>query len=441
MSFDDDSDFCESEIEDSGKKEYKLMKQGKHKFKFAENDIMQHTTGIANSRSKSAKHKTNHLALSMYLQTELALVVVQAQPEVEEDPPPIEQNCDELFVHPWTGVAANLPTEWRDREYVGDSGSKLRDRLTRQGFNPIEVNLYGILSAWSFRICSYWYAKKHHGTSFYGYFGKELYQKGNLKTTADILANDIEVKSLKMKEIQCTYNETNASLRNLINQNDKLHKQFNDEILKMQQSTKNHFQRICQEHNKVKSELDIPRKELERCRSEREKQLKQKREAQNETERNKLANFFFFTGKSITAMLNATKNSSLGISGIRRTFHNRNKHWSKIERLLGNLNVLKHMGGDENEAFNRKMDDFHKILISPVTDVINAKKNSKEKRRVEVENDMHVLSEHTTISRFEIPTCFDHFPYFLVKKSIEEDITCFILAEKGKGFIARENCN
>ncbi|KAI3950080.1 hypothetical protein MKW98_008525, partial [Papaver atlanticum] len=143
---------------------------------------MQHATGIASSHSKSAKHKANHLALSRYLETELAPVVVQAQPDIEADPPS-ERNRDELFVYPWMGVVANLPTEWKDGKY-----------------------------------------------------------------------------------------------------NDKLHQKYNDEILKMQQTAKNHFQRICQEHNKVKSELDTQRQELERRREELEK-----REAQNETERNKLA--------------------------------------------------------------------------------------------------------------------------------------------------------
>lgn len=34
----------------------------------------------------------------------------------------------------------------------------------------------------------------------------------------------------------------------------------------------------------------------------------------------------------------------------------------EIERLKGNLNVLKHMGGDEDEAFKKKMDEMGKNL-------------------------------------------------------------------------------
>ncbi|KAI3843497.1 hypothetical protein MKW92_030767, partial [Papaver armeniacum] len=354
MSSDEDSEISESEIDDYGDKEYELMKNGKRKVKFAENifrcpfcqgkkkldylykDIKQHAVGIASSHSKSAKHRANHLALSKHLETELAPLVVQAQPEVE-----VDQNRDELFVYPWVGVVANLPTESNDGKYAGISRSQLKEQFTRQGFNPVKVQplwnkhsahsgsalvifnkglpgfhntiLYGRVEKF-FEADHHgkkdWCAKKHRGTSLYGWVAREddfdggsivaeqLEKIGNLKTAADIvseeerktnqlvskLANDIEVKSMKMEEIECKYNETNLSLSNLVSQNDKLHQKYNDELLKMQQTAKNHFQRICQEHNKVKSELDTQSKELEHRRSELEK-----REARNETERNKLA--------------------------------------------------------------------------------------------------------------------------------------------------------
>ncbi|XP_026377419.1 protein INVOLVED IN DE NOVO 2-like [Papaver somniferum] len=445
MSSDEDSEISESDIDDYGDKEYELMKNGKHKVKFAENvfrcpfcqgkkkldylykDIKQYAVGIASSHGKRAKHRANHLALSKYLETELAPVVVQAHPEVETD-----QNRDELFVYPWVGVVANLPTELNDGKYAGKSGSQLREQFTRQGFNPVKVQPLwnkhcshsgyalvifnkgwpGFHNAMSFEKFfeadhhgkKDWCAKKHRGTSLYGWVAREddfdgesivaeqLEKIGNLKTAADIvseeerktnqlvskLANDIEVKSMKMKEIECKYNETNISLSNLVNQNDKLHKKYNNELLKMQQTAKNHFQRICQEHNKVKSELDTQRKELEHRRSELEKC-----EAQNETERNKLAK---------EKLQNATKNSSLVMASVeqkkadenvfklaedhkreKENLHSRILALEKqldakqaleleIERLKGNLNVLKHMEGDEDEAFNKKMDEMSKNL-------------------------------------------------------------------------------
>ncbi|XP_026385386.1 protein INVOLVED IN DE NOVO 2-like [Papaver somniferum] len=443
MSSDEDSEISEFEIDDYGDKEYELMKNGKRKVKFAENvfrcpfcqgkkkldylykDIKQHAVGIASSRSKSAKHRANHLALSKFLETELAPVVVQAQPEVE-----VDQNCDELFVYPWVGVV-DLPTESNDGKYAGKS--QLTEQFTRQGFNPVKVQplwnkhsgkhsgyalvvfnkgwpgFYNAMLFEKFFEADHhgkkdWCAKKHRRTSLYGWVAREddldggsivaeqLEKIGNLKTAADIvseeerktnqlvskLANDIEVKSMKMKEIECKYNETNISLSNLVSQNDRLHQKYNDELLKMQQTAKNHFPRICQEHNKVKSELDTQRKELEHRRSELEK-----REARNETERNKLAK---------EKLQNATKNSSLVTACVeqkkadenvfklaedhkkeKENLHSRILALEKqldakqaleleIERLKGNLNVLKHMGGDEDAAFNKKMDEMSKHL-------------------------------------------------------------------------------
>ncbi|OVA16517.1 putative domain XH [Macleaya cordata] len=448
-SSDEDSGISESEIEEYGDKSYEELKNGKHKVKISDEtfrcpfcqgkkkrdylykDIMQHATGVASSNSKSFKHKANHWALAKLLEKDLSPVGVPLQSAVETEPP-VERNRDEQFVFPWMGVVVNLPTEWKDGRYVGESGSRLRDQLARQGFNPVKVHPLwnyrghsgtavvvfnkdwpGFHNAMSFEKAFEadhhgkrdWYAKKHHGSSLYGWvardddfnsggiIGEHLRKNGDLKTTADIvaeeerkttklvtkLANDIEVKSMKMKEIECKYNETNLSLKNLMDQNDKLHQTYNEEIRKMQQNAKDHFQRICNEHDKLKSELESQRKELEL----RGKEL-EKREAQNESERNKL---------SEEKRKNAMKNSSLQMATVeqkkadenvlrlaedqkreKETLHKRIIQLEKqldakqaleleIERLKGNLNVLKHMGGgDEDVAFKKKIDEMCKNL-------------------------------------------------------------------------------
>ncbi|MCL7040007.1 hypothetical protein MKW94_012218 [Papaver nudicaule] len=346
------------------------------------------------------------------METELAPVVLQVEPEVEADPP-IVQNQEEIFVFPWMGVVANLPREWKDRKYVGESGP-LWDYRGHSGYALVHfkkdwVGFYNAISFEKFFIKDHhgkqdWYAKKHPETSLYGWMardddygsmnivGEKLKRKGDLKSTDDIvveeerknnilvtkLANDIEVKNTKIREIQCKYNETNMSLSNLMSQNDKLYQNYNDEIIKMQQNAKNHFQRILQERDKVKSEMDTQRKELERRRSELEK-----REAQNEIERNKLAE---------EKLQNDTKNSSLEMASEvqkktdenvlklaedqkkeKEILHNRILALKKkldakqaleleIERLKGNLNVLKHMKGDEDDAFTKKMEEMYKNL-------------------------------------------------------------------------------
>ncbi|RZC75906.1 hypothetical protein C5167_000165 [Papaver somniferum] len=162
--------------------------------------------------------------MSRYPETELAPVVVQAQPDVEADPP-AELNRDELFVYPWMGVVANLPTELKDGKYIGESGSKLRDQFIRQGFNPVKVQplwncrghsgfaivisnkdwpgFHNPMSFEKFFEADHhgkrdWYAKKHYETSLYGWVARDddydagnivaehLRKNGDLKTTADI---------------------------------------------------------------------------------------------------------------------------------------------------------------------------------------------------------------------------------------------------------------
>lgn len=56
------------------------------------------------------------------------------------------------------------------------------------------------------------------------------------------------------------------------------------EIRKIQSSARDHFQRISNEHEKLKSQLESQRKELEMRGAELEK-----REAQNESDRKSLA--------------------------------------------------------------------------------------------------------------------------------------------------------
>lgn len=42
-----------------------------------------------------------------------------------------EVNHDEIFVWPWKGIVANLPAVLNNGRYVGESGSKLRDELSK----------------------------------------------------------------------------------------------------------------------------------------------------------------------------------------------------------------------------------------------------------------------------------------------------------------------
>ncbi|KAK0606041.1 hypothetical protein LWI29_033499 [Acer saccharum] len=46
---------------------------------------------------------------------------------------------DQLFVFPWVGIVANIKTIKKDGKYVGESGSKLRDKFRNKGFDVLKV--------------------------------------------------------------------------------------------------------------------------------------------------------------------------------------------------------------------------------------------------------------------------------------------------------------
>ncbi|KAK9159846.1 hypothetical protein Syun_006187 [Stephania yunnanensis] len=353
-SSEEESEISESEINEYGDVFYKALKNGKHKVKLSDSnfscpfcpgkkkqtymykDLFQHASGVAKgSTSRSNKQKANHLGLAKYLESVLAPTVSSSAP-TDVKAPPKEQKKNELFVYPWVGIVVNLPVELKDGRYVGESGSRLRDDLTRKGFNPVRVHCLwsrhghsgkaivefnkdwpGFNNAMSFEKYFEtnhqgkrdWYARKFRGSNLYGWIargddynsegivGNHLSKSRDLKTIADIVSEDerktdtlvkklattIEDKNRDLKEIEYKYNETHMSLRNLMHENDELHDKYNKEISMMQQSARVHFKKILDEHEKLKSGLDSQRTELEK----RTKELK-KREAQNESQKRKL---------------------------------------------------------------------------------------------------------------------------------------------------------
>lgn len=388
FNWEDGSDISESEMEDYEDKSYERLKNGSYNVKnsdetfncpycpkkrkrdFLYKELLQHAAGVGtcNSKKRSAKDKANHLALVKYLERELAVVpdpsepapgpsqlepgALQPKPEID---PPIDLDHDELFVWPWIGIVVNIPTEFKDGRYVGGSGSKLRDELSRRGFNPVRVHPLwnyrghsgnavvefhkdwpGFHNAISFDKAydaekhgkKDWLASNGTGSGLYAWVaraddyksnnivGEHLRKIGDLRTVSDIMAEEarktsklvsnltslIEDKSRHVKEMECKLNETSIALNNLMDEREKLLQAYNDELKKMELSAREHFQKIFSGHEKLKLQLESQKKELEA----RVQEL-QKREAKNESERNML---------SEEIERNVIKNSSLELAAL-----------------------------------------------------------------------------------------------------------------------------
>ena len=295
----EDTDISESEIEEYEDKSYEELKSGKRKVKLSEEkytcpycpkrkrdyqykELLQHADGVGkgSSQKRSPRDKANHLGLSKYLQKDLSVVAGPSQPVATSDPL-ADCDRDEMFVWPWIGVVVNLPTEWKDGRYVGESGSKLRDQLTRRGFNPTRVHPLwnyrghsgtavvefnkgwsGFNNAMSFEQA---YEADHHGkkdwlasndqkSGLYGWvaraddyksnniIGEHLRKIGDLRTVSDLMADEdrrtsklvsnltnvIEVKQKHLEEMENKFKETANSLSKLVEEKDKLHQAYNE---------------------------------------------------------------------------------------------------------------------------------------------------------------------------------------------------------------------
>ncbi|KAI3809055.1 hypothetical protein L1987_25022 [Smallanthus sonchifolius] len=423
----------------SGKHRVKLSEEtftcpycrNKKKQDYKYKDLLQHATmvGKSDSKKRNSKDKANHLALVRFLEKDVAETSGQSKPEDEIDSL-ADHDGDEMFVYPWKGVVVNLPVELKDGRYVGKSGSNMRDHLTMRGFNPTRVHPLwnfrghsgcavvefnkgwaGFNNAMSFEKA---YEADHHGkrdwkvasdpkTDIYGWvaraddykannlIGEHLRKIGDLRTVSDIMAeedrkanslvssltNVIEVKKRHLEEMESKFFETENSLSKLIAEKDVLHQSYNEEIKKIQVSAREHFQRIFNDHEKIKSQLENQKRELELRGNELEK-----REVVNENERKKL---------SEELEKNAAKNSLLQMASdeqrkadesvmklaedqkrekeelhkkiilLEKQLDAKQAVELEIERLRGQLNVMKHMGDDDLEVI-KKVEDIHKNL-------------------------------------------------------------------------------
>ncbi|TYH67869.1 hypothetical protein ES332_D06G218700v1 [Gossypium tomentosum] len=225
-----------------------------------------------------------------------------------------------------------------------------------------------------------------------GIIGDHLRKIGDLKTISELmeeearkqdrlvsnLTNIIETKTKHIKELEAICSETSKSLEVLMEEKENLLQAYNEEIKKIQLSAREHFQKISSDHEKLKSQLETHKKELELRGVELEK-----REALNETERKKLAE---------ELEQNAVQNSSLQMAALeqkradenvmklaedqkrqKEELHNRIIQLEKqldqkqaleleIEQLRGSLNVIRHMGDEDDKEVLQKIEASLKDL-------------------------------------------------------------------------------
>ncbi|GMY32104.1 factor of DNA methylation 1-like [Fagus crenata] len=254
-----------------------------------------------------------------------------------------------------------------------------------------------------------WHAQKTHlGSNCYGWcaraddydsqgpIGEFLRIKGQLRTVSDIdreaaqsrnhvvanLANEIDITNENLNELQYKYNEKTMSLSRMLEEKDRLHYAFEEETRKLQRLARENVHRIFEEQEKLNYELETKKKRLD----SRSKELN-KREALTERERQKLDEEKKKHDVSNNSLQLASmeqkrsdenvlrlveeqkreKEEALNkILQLEKQLDAKQKLEMEIEEIKGKLQVMKHLGEEDDAAVQKKMKDMNDELEEKV---------------------------------------------------------------------------
>ncbi|KAJ4844090.1 hypothetical protein Tsubulata_027520 [Turnera subulata] len=326
---------------------------------------------------------------------------------------------EQEFVWPCMGIVTNIPTQWKEGRRVGESGSKLRDELMTKGFAPVRVhplwNRSGHSGSAIVEFKKDWpgfedalffnkhfeeqrCGKRHYyeqrrlpEDKLFGWMatsddynaksiiGDYLRKNGDLKTASDKKKEDdlkdirlrenlqgtLEMKKKRIEEMESKYMQTNADLSRVLNEKETMVETYNNEIKKMQQEERCHFEKISFEHEKSRRELQAKLENLEQV----EKELQQ-REVHNESARMKIRlekkmieNATLEQKKADDSVLKLAEQQKKEQGELRkkiieleRKLDEKQALELEIERLNGTLQVMKHMDEEEDLEMKKKMD-------------------------------------------------------------------------------------
>ncbi|XP_021278270.1 factor of DNA methylation 4-like isoform X2 [Herrania umbratica] len=329
-----------------------------------------------------------------------------------------------MFVHPWMGIIANIPTTVQGGKHVGESGRKLREELTEKGFNPVRVHpLWNRHGHSGFAIVEFnkewdgfnnaimfersfeadhcgkkdFYRSRRRRDKLYGWVAREddyhsrgligdyLHRNGDLKTVSEkeaedqrkdsklltTLANTLETKNMHLKEMENKCNEVSQSISTLMEQKDEMIKAYNEETKNMQQNAHDYLKKISLEHERTTQHLYDKKRKLE----QREKELFH-RKAQNGAETRKLKHEKMMNERATLEQKKADENMLRLAEEQKRETEKLHREVIELEkqldakqaleleiqRMKGALQVMQHMEGDGETEMKTKMNAIEEEL-------------------------------------------------------------------------------
>lgn len=255
-----------------------------------------------------------------------------------------------------------------------------------------------------------WIAQTNVGPSIYGWLansddyhaegpiGDYLRRKGALKTLSDVaketnqkqqsvfdLAMEIDMKNSDLDELQSKCNEQTLSLSRMLQEKDNLHLAFVEETRKMQRLQREHVRRILHEQEKLSHDLEIKKRQIDwRTRelnkrealTERERQKLEEEKKQNDMRNSSLQLASVEQKKADENVLRLVeqqkreKEDALKkIINLEKQLDAKQKLEMEIEELKGKLEVMKHLGDDDDAAVRKKMKEMTDELEEKVDDL------------------------------------------------------------------------
>ncbi|XP_031111686.1 protein INVOLVED IN DE NOVO 2-like [Ipomoea triloba] len=330
---------------------------------------------------------------------------------------------EETFVWPWKGIVANIPVEYRDGKFVGESGQKLKMEWVAKGYNPIKIHPlwsnkghsgYAIVDfngdfsgfenamafAREFELDKHgkqeWYSRKKDDKLYAWIAGKEdfnscgiignfLRRNGDLRTISEIqnenkrkdsqlysnLTNKLESKDKKCEEMEKKISRAEVKMGNVMKQKEEMLAEYNKELKMMQQKALEQLETILSEHERSKQHLDDQREQLKL----REDELKQ-REKLNVNEKRKLDLEKEMNERAILAQKKADdtmmkladeqkreKEQALEkMIALQRELDRKQALELEIEKLKGSVEVRRHMNEEGDLAAKTELTSIEEEL-------------------------------------------------------------------------------
>ncbi|XP_006341360.1 factor of DNA methylation 1-like [Solanum tuberosum] len=225
-----------------------------------------------------------------------------------------------------------------------------------------------------------------------GALGEYLREKGELKTISDLikeetqgrkevvanLANEIDMKNENLDELQTKFNLNTLSLRQMLAEKDMLHRSFFEESRKMQRLAREHVQKVLLEQEMLSLELESKKKKLDswgrelnkrEALTEREKQKLDEEKKQNDVRNSALQMASVEQRKADVSVLRLVeeqkreKEEALKkILELERDIDAKQKLEMEIAELKGKLEVMKHLGGNDDAAVQNKIKEMNEEL-------------------------------------------------------------------------------